>query len=127
MRDTLHTHAGTHAHNARTSPPWVRLAAHVGRGPRWLSMLTMAMLTKPHGYAHMPLLTRRAKLRKALEAKAEARAKAAAAMPDAAAAAGAKVAATAAAARSRAPGESVLRRLLSADSAQWVSAEQVRE
>ena len=90
-------------------------------------MLTMAMLTKPCGYAHMPLLTRRAKLRKSLEAKAEARAKAAAAMPDAAAAAGAKVAAAATAARSRAPGESVLRRLLSADSAQWVSAEQVRE
>ena len=75
------------------------------------------MLIKPCGYAHMPLLTRRAKLRKSVEAKAEARAKAAAAMPDAAAAA----------ARSRAEGEGVLRRLLSADSAQWVSAEQVRE
>ena len=76
--------------------------------------------------------SRRAKLRKLVEAKAEARAKTAAAMPAATAvgavgADGAAVAAGAAVAvaRSRAAGDSVLRRLLSADSAQWVSAEQV--
>ena len=69
----------------------------------------------------LAMLTRRAKLRKLVEAKAEARAKAAAAMP----AAAGPAAAAAAVARSRAAGESVLRRLLSADSAQWVSAEQV--
>ena len=79
-------------------------------------------------YVYYGLLTRLAKLRKLVEAKAEARAKAAAAMPaaaTAAGAAGAKAAAAVAAARSRAAGASVLRRLLSADSAQWVSAEQV--
>ena len=80
----------------------------------------------------MCIPSRRAKLRKLVEAKAEARAKTAAAMPAATAvgavrADGAAVAAGAAVAvaRSRAMGDSVLRRLLSADSAQWVSAEQV--